>query len=130
MLLLIPNRACLIRPGLGVMFFASFLLLGPSLAHAEDDDWKYDIVHLKNGATMQGLVVKETPSEILFQHVVRKLGYPTRVFPRTLELEEIESVEPLEAMERERLGARIKALDQTGKGELLRMQSLELKPVP
>jgi hypothetical protein len=106
------------------------LLLACRFAHAGDDDWKYDIVHLKNGATVLGLIVKDTPAEVLFQHVVRKTGYPSRVFPMTLTREEIDSVEPLEAMERERLAARIKALDQTGKGELLRMQNLELKPVP
>jgi hypothetical protein len=106
------------------------LLLACRFAHASDDDWKYDIVHLKNGATMHGLIVKDTLAEVLFQHVVRKTGYPSRVFPMTLTREEIDSVEPLEVMERERLAARIKALDPTGKGELLRMQNLELKPVP
>ena len=52
------------------------------------------------------------------------------MFPWTLTREEIDSVEPLEEKERERLAARIKALDGTGKGELFRMQNLELKPVP
>src|SRR6266568_4436617 len=84
-------------------------LLVALLAHpvrADEDDWKFDEIHLKNGEIMRGLIVRETNAEIVFQSVRRKPGRPTLVFPTTL------------------------ALDPTGKGELLRMQSLDLKPAP
>jgi hypothetical protein len=117
-------------PRIGILLLLAVLIRFAGPASAEEDNWKFDIVHFKHGETMKGLIVKETPTEILFQHVSRKPGHPTRVFPTTLAREDIDSVEMLEDKERERLAARIRALDRTGKGELLRMQSLELKPVP
>src|SRR5258708_18006351 len=106
-------------------------LLVALLAHpvrADEDDWKYDEIHLKNGEIMRGLIVRETTAEIMFQSVRRKPGRPTLVFPTTLARDQIDSIDKLEEKEHERLAARIKAFDPTGKGELLRMQGLDLKP--
>jgi len=121
-------------PETGVRHFAwgvtAGLLLVALLAHpvrADEDDWKYDEVHLKNGEIMRGLIVRETTSEVIFQSVRRKPGRPTLVFPTTLARDQIDSIDKLEEKEHDRLAARIKALDPTGKGELLRMQSLDLK---
>jgi hypothetical protein len=110
--------------------FALVLVLGVSQAAAAEDDWKYDLVHLKNGRALQGLVVRETPAEVLFQSVRRKPGAPTVVLLHTLSRDEIDFVEALDGPEREQLVARIKALDPTGVGEALRMRNLELKPAP
>jgi hypothetical protein len=104
------------------------LLEGP--VSADDDDWKYEVLHLKNGETMRGLIVRETPAEISFQSVRRKPGRPTLVFPITLPRDQIDSIDNLDEIERDRLAARIKALDPSGKGELLRMQNLDLKAAP
>src|SRR6266568_699405 len=108
-------------------------LLVALLAHpvrADEDDWKFDEIHLKNGEIMRGLIVRETNAEIVFQSVRRKPGRPTLVFPTTLARDQIDSIDKLEEKEHDRLAARIKALDPTGKGELLRMQSIDLKPAP
>jgi hypothetical protein len=119
---IIPTRA--VFPAFVALFF-----LVPARAIRAEDDWKFDVVHFKHGESWPGLVVKETPAEIIFQHVVRKPGFPTKVFPATLSRDQIDSIDALDEKDREQLAARIKALDRTGKGELLRMQNLELKPV-
>jgi hypothetical protein len=104
--------------------------LSATASFADEDDWKFDLIHLKNGETMHGLIVRETSSEIIFQSVRRKPGRPTLVFPTTLARDQIDSIDGLDEKERGRLAARIKALDPAGKGELLRMQTLDLKPAP
>src|SRR5712691_2357787 len=91
-------------------------LVGAVLAHpvrGDEDDWKFDEIHLKNGEIMRGLIVRETTAEIVFQSVRRKPGRPTLVFPTTLARDQIDSMDKLEEKERERLAARIKALDPT-----------------
>jgi hypothetical protein len=102
----------------------------PAAVVAAEDDWKYDVVHLKNGHTLRGLLVEQTPAVIQFRCVSRKPGSHTLVIPETLQRAEVSSVELLPDRERETLAARLRALDPTGKGEAQRMASLELTSVP
>src|SRR5262249_37404095 len=44
-----------------------------------DGDWKLDVLHLKTGRKLQGLIVKESGADILFWCVKRKSGAPTGV---------------------------------------------------
>jgi hypothetical protein len=97
---------------------------------AAEDDWQFDVVRLKNGHTLRGLLVEQTPAEIQFRCVSRKPGSRTVVFPTTLQRAEVDRLDLLDDAERAKLAARLKALDPTGKGEAARMASLELKPVP
>jgi hypothetical protein len=109
---------------------AVLLLLALVPAAAAEDDWKFDVVHLKNGGTLRGILDEQTSTEIRFRCVSRKPGAHTVVIPTTtLRPDEVDSLELLDARERETLAARLKALDPTGKGEAQRMASLELKPV-
>src|SRR5262249_43956593 len=94
------------------------------------DDWKYDVVWLKNGRSFPGLLEAETPTEIRFQCVRRHPGAPTVVIKTTFQRGEVERLERLDAREREQLAARLKSLDPTGKGEIFQMEHLELKTVP
>jgi hypothetical protein len=105
------------------------LLLCLALHARGDDDWKYDVVHLKNGHTLQGLLVEQNESEVRFRCVTRKPGSHTVVIPTTLDRAEIDSIDPLDPRDRDVLAGRLKALDPTGKGEAERMAALELKPI-
>src|SRR5262249_1596197 len=103
-------------------------LLATAPARAADD-WKFDIVHLKNGRTLQGLLIEKNTNEIQFCCVSRKAGSHTVVIPTTLKMAEVDQLELLEGKDRDILAARLKALDPTGKGEAQRMASLEFKVV-
>jgi hypothetical protein len=94
---------------------------------AEADDWKFDVIHLRNGGKLSGLVVKETSQSVLFWRVSRKPGASTTVISATIERKEIDHIDSLDEKNREILSARLKALDPTGKGEVRRMANLVLK---
>lgn len=117
------------RPALGLLAALAGVLFSAG-GFAAEDDWKFDVVHLKNGHTLVGLLVEQTPAAIKFRCVSRKPGSHTLVIPETLERAEVSSLELLPDKEREVLAARLRALDPTGKGEAQRMASLELTSVP
>src|SRR5229473_6739803 len=90
------------------------------------DDWKFDIIYLKTGGKLSGLVVKDSPAAVVFWRVNRKPGASTGVIAATIERREIDHIEALEEKDREILSTRLKALDPTGRGEVRRMASLTL----
>lgn len=102
----------------------AFGALAQGQQHAED--WKFEVLHLKSGGTLKGLVVEENARAIVFWRVSRKPGAPTTVVVATIERREIDHVDALNNEEREALSARLKALDPTGRGEVRRMASLTL----
>lgn len=109
--------------------FLGVLAAGRCLA--ADDDWKFDVLHLKNGAVFKGIVVSETASEVRFRNVRRAPGTPTVVIPAaTFARGEIAGLDKLADKDRAVLLERLKALDPTGKEEAARMDELELKAVP
>lgn len=94
-----------------------------------EDDWKYDVLRLKNGNVLKGVIVSESASNLRFQNVRRKPGAPTVVIPPyTFARAEIASVEKLTEKERAVLLERLKALDP--KDEMARMDDLHLQEVP
>jgi hypothetical protein len=107
---------------------AALALLCPPARAA--DDWKFDVVRLRNGKTFQGLVVGEGPAEIKFRCVRRNPGSPTVVITTTFQRQEVAGIDKLGDADREALEARLKALDPTGKDEAARMENLDLKTVP
>jgi hypothetical protein len=113
---------------------AALALLGAvalalSLAAAEDD-WKFDVVHLRDGRSLRGLVLAQTATEVQLRYVLRRPGAPTFATTVSLPRQEVASVELLDARERERLAARLKELDPSGKKEAERMAALRLEPAP
>jgi hypothetical protein len=90
------------------------------------DDWKYDVVYLKNGSSLKGLLVRETPAEIVLWYVNRKPGSHTVVTRSTIERKELDHLDRLDDKEHELLKARLEALDPTGRGEIQRMAQLTL----
>lgn len=101
---------------------AAVLLLGAGV-----DEWKFDVLHLKNGKAFQGLLLKETAKDIRFQCVRRSPGTPTTLITTTFDRAEVASIDRLDDRDREALANRLKNLDPTGKGEAARMESLELE---
>jgi hypothetical protein len=93
-------------------------------------DWKFEYVHLTNGRTFPGLVVEETPTTVRFEYVMRKPGSRTLVFLTTFARKEVARLTRLVPAERDKLAARLRALDPTGEGEQRLMDHLELRPVP
>jgi hypothetical protein len=90
------------------------------------EEWKFDVIHLKSGGTLSGLVVKETSDAVVFWRVNRKPGASTTVISATIGRREIDHIDALDEKDREVLSARLKALDPTGRGEIQRMASLVL----
>src|SRR5947209_17120019 len=108
-----PDRSVRRAPGALALGLAWALLL-PCPARAADA-WQFDVIHLKNGKTFQGLLVGETPSEVRFQCVRRNPGSPTVVIATTFPRDEIDHIDKLGPRDREALATRLKALDPTGK---------------
>lgn len=113
----------------GAWLILTSLLLATAPLAAAPDDWKLDVVHLKNGRSMRGLVVQQNPREVVFRAVVRKPGVRTIVFRHVLSRDEIDSIELLGERDRQLLQARLAALDRTGKAEELSMAQLEIHPI-
>jgi Protein of unknown function (DUF1570) len=95
---------------------------------ASADDWRFDVLVLKNGATLPGLLVKESPLEIEFKPIRRRAGSPTVVIWTVFYPSEIKSIERLSPSQRQRLAERLKALDPNA--EALQMERLPLEPLP
>jgi hypothetical protein len=88
--------------------------------------WPFDELTLTNGAKFQGLIVSESPAEILFQTVRRPPGKPTFTLTSRFARHEIAAVKRLADKDREFLKERLSELDPDGSGERHRMESLEL----
>ncbi len=93
-------------------------------------EWKFDVLHLKSGTTVRGMLVKETATQFVFQDVRRKPGRATVVFFTQFAKNDVSEIDRLKPAERAVLAARLKALDRSGQGEKHRMEELVLQPAP
>ncbi len=118
----------------GLLAASLALALVYSIAFQESvraaDTWEYEILHDKRGKTFKGLVLRETPTDIRFQCVIRRPGERTILFDTTFQRDEVERVERLSASERELLAARLHAIAWSARDEKERMEKIELKPAP
>src|SRR5260370_41886333 len=108
-----------------LMTLVGLLFLGANRAFGQDN-WKYDILHLKNGMVVKGLLVRETGTEIEFKCIRRPPGARTVVVTTTYPASDVESIERLSDADREILKARLSARDADGKKEKQRIDSLSL----
>jgi hypothetical protein len=75
------------------------------------DDWKYDVIYLRGGAPLKGLIVEESRDTVLFKQIDRKPGRPTIVWKTEfLERRKIERIDPLSPADREELRKRLEIL--------------------
>ncbi|MGE3805951.1 MAG: DUF1570 domain-containing protein [Gemmataceae bacterium] len=93
------------------------------------DEWKYDVLRLKNGNILRGLVLEEGGDAVRFQCVRRSPGTPTVVITSTYPRSEVAAVIKLNAADRKVLQERIAKLDPSGKAEEAQMEDLELSEV-
>lgn len=103
------------------------IVLLPLPLHA--NDWKFDVVTLKNGERYEGLLLEETKDAVRFKYVVRKPGVRTNAFETSFGKEEIKGIVRLSDGERGELRQRLELLDPNGDKEKARMQNLALKPM-
>jgi hypothetical protein len=120
------------RPRSTLALLATLILAGSLWGDTTSTtgSWKFDVLRLKSGKVLTGLVVEETASGIRFQVVRQEAGKRTFVHnPTTFPHSEVISLAPLRPEERKELAARIRKLDPQGTGERLRMNDLDLKPI-
>ena len=112
-----------------VRFFAGLVLvLAPAcIAHASD--WRYDVIHLRNGEQFKGLIVSETKDNIQFKYVIRRPGYRTSVFATVFDKDEIDRIDRLNEEDRAELRRRLEQLDPGGKRERARMRAVPLAKI-
>ena len=75
-----------------------------------DDDWKYDVVHLKSGETVSGLVVEQDARHVYVRKIVRKPGAPTLIFSDDVKRSDVDHIDLLNDDDRDQLTKRIDAL--------------------
>jgi uncharacterized protein DUF1570 len=105
---------------------ALLTLVGAALAQ----DWKFEVVHLKNRERFEGLIVEETKEEIRFQRIMREAGAPTRAMLIAISRDEIDKIERLSEAERKELAQRVEQLDPRGEKEESKMRDVALQPAP
>jgi hypothetical protein len=98
---------------------------------AKSQPWPFDVIRLRNGAVLRGLIVESDETRVRFQCVHRHPGRPTVSFPTVISRGEIDQIERLPAEQRAVLQAHLQDLERsTPEGEKLRMEGLDLQEVP
>lgn len=87
------------------------------------DEWKYDVVYLKSGASFKGLLLERNEQRILIKCIRRTPGKLTTVIEENIETEKVDRLVLLDPQERERLKKRLEAI----RNEYLRLETLKAK---
>jgi len=95
----------------------------PKPAPPGADEWKYDVVYLKSGASFKGLVLARNEQWIKIKCISRRPGAPTTVITDEIPTDKIDRMVLLDPQERERLQKRLEAL----RNEYLRLATLKAK---
>jgi hypothetical protein len=100
-------------------------------APAEPQPWQFEVVVLRNGAILKGLILDSNEKTIKFQCVQRHPDRATVSFPSVIDRAEIDRVVPLSAKLRDELKAHLQELEQSSaQGEKERMYGIELEAIP
>ena len=91
------------RAGIVSLLIAAAGWTGLSADDPPVSPWKFDVVRLKNGSVLQGLIVEQSPLLIRFENVRQKPGRATVVLYTTITQSEVDSVERLDDAQREQL---------------------------
>jgi hypothetical protein len=92
-------------------------------------DWKFDTLKLKNGATLQGLVLEEGPKGVRFRIVQRKPGRPADLGSLFVVAADVVKLTKLPAADRVALRAKLEELDLSPQAEARRLEKIDLTPV-
>jgi hypothetical protein len=88
-------------------------------------EWRLDVVRLKTGEALHGLVLGQTPAAVRLKSVTRRPGAPTVVITLEVPTAEVERVELLPEAERDRLRQRLDALRRERRVLIEHLRSLE-----
>lgn len=108
------------------------LLLCAGVVHgAGMESWKFDVLRLKTGGVMSGILLDESDDgSIRFQIIRQRPGEKTRITTTAkFDRDEIQRLDKLSDRERELLRKKIESLDRDGHGELARVRDVPLKEV-
>lgn len=116
------------RVALALALSAAAALLAP--AGAPDGEWRFDVVRLRNGSSLCGVILEDTPGWVRFQSVQRRRGRATVSFTLTVPRDEVRDLERLPPAERAALRARLDAIEADGRDARERADRLELAAAP
>jgi hypothetical protein len=88
-------------------------------------EWKYDVVHRKNGPPLCGLVEKQTSTTVQLRCVSRKPGSPTITYTVELPAADIERIDRLPDPQHQELRQRLDAVLQEHRTLAEHLQSLD-----
>lgn len=106
----------------------ALVLLGLAPAQVVNGEWKFDVLHLTNGRSVQGQLLEETSSVIRFHYVRRNPGMPTVAIVTSFDRAEVARVERLGPADRLELARRLRALKPRDRDDSVRSEQLELRP--
>src|SRR5262245_55469475 len=117
------------------LLIATVLLAGEPLRAdppAAAKSWPFDIILLRNGAVLKGLILETTEQKIKFQQVHRHPGRATVLPPPwTVDRGEIDRIERLSPEQRAILQGHLQELEQNSpQAEKERMEGLDLEEIP
>ncbi len=131
---------------LAAFLTACLLAAAPPAGQAPGgDDWKYDVIHLKTGETLSGLIMDQDARHLVLRKIVRKPGAATLIFSDDIRRSEIDHIDALDDEDRARLTKRVEALirereelseqlkqldPDASAGQLASDDGLVLKPTP
>src|SRR5712692_8038100 len=99
---------------LTVMTGLTLCLTVPADPPGHANGWKFDVVHLNSGKTLQGLLVQETVATVRLQCIKQNRGERTKIGPVTrIGRHEIQRIDKLGAEERKVLEDRLEKLKPT-----------------
>lgn len=106
-------------------------LCGHVASAAGMESWKFDVLRLKSGGVISGILLDESDDFIRFQIIRQRPGEKTRITTTTkVDRDEIKSIDKLSEKDREALRKKLESLDNNGQGELGRVSSMAVKEVP
>ena len=94
------------------------------------DEWKCDVIYLKNGHSFDGLVTAETKESVHFKCISRRPGSRSSVFATVFPQEEIARIDRINDQDRQELARRIEQLEGREDKEKSRMAALPLEKAP
>ncbi|MBX9622255.1 MAG: DUF1570 domain-containing protein [Gemmataceae bacterium] len=118
-----PSR---ILSGLLILALAGFAAAQPPAGTPAP--WPLDEVTLHTGATYKGLLLSDTPTEVVIRTVRRPPGKPTFTLTATFDRRDIKAVKPLPDADRATLKQYLADLDPDGSGDRRRMEAVAFAP--
>jgi hypothetical protein len=120
------------RPLRALVALAHLALLVPPAVAAPPPfqaEWKCDTLKLKNGVTLQGLVLEEGKTGVRFRIIQRKPGRPTVWFSLFVAPADVVKLEKVSDADRAALKAKLEDIDPAPEAVARRLEKIDLTPV-